>query len=86
MLTEKLLDEVKTVIGRHLSKVALNSKEILTFDECTQYTGLSPNFLRQQVREGLPCYKLGGRRTFFKRQEVDAWITKTQVVSGDEHE
>lgn len=86
MLTDQLFDEIKCVIESQLCKVALNSKEFLTFDECVQYTALSPNFLRQQVREGLPCYKLGGRRTFFKRTEVDAWVLKNRVELGDEHE
>ena len=83
MLTDQLFDEIKCVIENQLCKVALNSKEFLTFDECVQYTALSPNFLRQQVRDGLPCYKLGGRRTF---TEVDAWVLKNRVDLGDEHE
>ena len=86
MLTDQLFDAIRVVIEGQLCKVALNSKEFLTFDECVQYTALSPNFLRQQVQCGLPCYKLGGRRTFFKRKEVDAWVLKNRVELGGEHE
>ena len=86
MLTDQLFEKIRGVIESQLCEVALNSKEFLTFDECVQYTALSPNFLRQQVREGLSCYKLGGRRTFFKREEVDAWVLKNRVELGGEHE
>ena len=86
MLSDQLFEKIRGVIESQLCKVALNSKEFLTFYECVQYTALSPNFLRQQVRDGLPCYKLGGRRTFFKRKEVDAWVLKNRVELGGEHE
>lgn len=84
MLTEKLLDEIKESIERQLGKLILNSKEFLTFEECTEYTGLSANFIRQQIKEGLPSYKVGGRRTFFKREQVDKWITKSKVEQNDD--
>ncbi|KZN56084.1 hypothetical protein N474_12455 [Pseudoalteromonas luteoviolacea CPMOR-2] len=86
MLSEQLIDELKGAIEQQLSKLALNSKEFLTFSECSQYTDMSPNFLRQQIQEGLPSYKVGGRRTFFKRKEVDDWVTKNRVVFGGNNE
>lgn len=70
MLTDQLFEEIRVVIEGQLCKVALNSKEFLTFDECVQYTALSPNFLRQQVQDGLPCYKLGGGEPSLREKKL----------------
>ncbi len=86
MLTDEIVSELESVIEEQLSKLVLNSKEFLTFDECTQYTGISHNFLRQQVKDCLPSYEVGGRRTFFKREEVDDWVMKKRAEVGGSHE
>jgi excisionase family DNA binding protein len=76
MLNETQMQELKKLIVDHVSKASLCHKEFLTLDECCEYTGLSANFIRQQVKEGLPRRKLGPHRVFFKRTDVDAWILK----------
>ena len=74
MLNERQMQEIRSLIIDQVSKASLCHKEFLTLDECCEYTGLSSNFIRQQVKKGLPRRKLGPSRVFFKRSEVDAWI------------
>ena len=68
----------------------INDKNILTVEGLMDYTGFS----RKQIYKltstrRIPHYKPSGRKLFFKKDEIDEWITlgkvKTLKELGDEN-
>jgi len=68
----------------------INDKNILTVEGLMDYTGFS----RKQIYKltstrAIPHYKPSGRKLFFKKDEIDEWITlgkvKTLKELGDEN-
>jgi len=68
----------------------INDKNILTVEGLMDYTGFS----RKQIYKltstrAIPHYKPSGRKLFFKKDEIDEWITlgkvKTLKEFGDEN-
>ena len=61
------------------------SKNILTVDDLIDYTGYSQKQIYKLTStRAIPHYKPNGRKLFFKRNEVDAWITKGRVKTMNE--
>ncbi len=59
------------------------SKEILTANEVAQYMGISISHLNKlTMRKEIPYYKPTGRRRYFNRKEVEAWL-QTNRASTD---
>lgn len=59
------------------------SKEILTANEVAQYMGISMSHLNKlTMRKEIPYYKPTGRRRYFNRKEVEAWL-QTNRTSTD---
>jgi len=66
----------------------LAAKDVLTTDDVAAYTGLSKGYLYQLVsRRGIPHYKSeGGKYTYFKKSEINAWLLAHRVASKAENE
>jgi excisionase family DNA binding protein len=66
----------------------MESKIYLTTKEAAEYIGTTVNYLykltSQQHR--IPYYSPGGRKTLFKRSELDEWIERSRVATADEIE
>ena len=65
-------------------------KNILTVDEVINYTGFSQKQIYKLTStRQIPHYKPSGRKLFFKKDEIDEWITlgkvKTLKELGDEN-
>ena len=61
-------------------------KNYLTMKEAAEYLGTTVNYLykltSQQHR--IPYYSPTGRKTLFKRQELDEWIERSRIATADE--
>ena len=66
----------------------LGAKKVLNMDDAVALTGMSKNYLYKLVHQKrIPYYKnAGGKRTFFKREELEAWMTSTRVQTEQEAE
>ena len=63
----------------------MQDKNILTVDDLIDYTGYSQKQIYKLTStRAIPHYKPNGRKLFFKRNEVDAWITKGRVKTMNE--
>ena len=63
----------------------IQDKNILTVDDLIDYTGYSQKQIYKLTStRAIPHYKPNGRKLFFKRNEVDAWITKGRVKTMNE--
>ncbi|WP_297092210.1 helix-turn-helix domain-containing protein [uncultured Draconibacterium sp.] len=54
----------------------LNTKTVLNMDEAAEYTGLKKSYLYVLTSENrIPCYRPFGKKIFFKRQELEDFLT-----------
>ena len=71
-LTTEQLQKIASIIAE---KVALNSKEVLTFDEACTYTGLSKSAMyKHTMNATVPCYRPTGKLVYFNRRELTNWL------------
>jgi len=62
-----------------------DSKNILTVDDLIDYTGYSQKQIYKLTSTRvIPHYKPNGRKLFFKRNEIDAWITQGRIKPMNE--
>jgi len=63
------------------------SKEVLTFDETCDYTGISRSYLyKLTANRHIPHSKPNGKMIFFERSKLNAWLTRNQRKSQFEIE
>lgn len=80
------LNELNARLDRIERAALLAAKDVLTMDETVFYTGLSKAFLYQLTSRGdIPHYKRS-RKLYFHKADLNAWLTKTKVMSNDEVE
>jgi len=48
-------------------------KKFLSIAEVTEFLGISRQTIYRLLSQGMPCYKLGGRR-IFDREELIEWV------------
>lgn len=74
-------------ITRMLREQNLLKKEVLTFNEATDYLSVSSSHLYKLTSNSvIPHYKPNKKKIFFKRSELDAWLTSRKVESNSELE
>jgi excisionase family DNA binding protein len=60
-------------------------KNILTVDEVVNYTGFSQKQIYKLTStRQIPHYKPSGRKLFFKKNEIDEWITRGRIDTLDD--
>jgi excisionase family DNA binding protein len=53
------------------------SKEVLTFEEACDYTGISRSYLyKLTAASEIPHSKPNGKMIFFERAKLNAWLTR----------
>ena len=63
----------------------MSVKNILTVDEVIKYTGFSQKQIYKLTStRAIPHYKPSGRKLFFKKDEIDEWITQGRVRTINE--
>ena len=72
-------------ITRMLREQNLLKKEVLTFSEAADYLSVSNSHLYKLTSNNvIPFYKPNKKKIFFKRSELDAWLTSHRVESNSE--
>ena len=78
-------NELQTLADMISANVALNSKEVLTADECAQYLGVSKSYLyKLTMARKIPFSKPLGKMCFFSRADIEAWLMSNRVATADE--
>ena len=85
MSKEELLIDLLTQMNDRLEENNLLQKPILTFEEACKYLNLQSSFLykltsRRQISHFCP----GGKKLYFKRDELDAWLLQNRVPTVNE--
>ncbi|WP_243348428.1 helix-turn-helix transcriptional regulator [Parabacteroides sp. FAFU027] len=83
-MLESLLSKLDS-IERKLTVQNLLQKEIITFDEACLYLDLSSSYLYKLTSTNrIPCYSPMGKKLFFKRIELDQWLTGSRTSTDAE--
>lgn len=62
-------------------------KSILSFKEAVEYTGFSESYLYKLTSaRKIPHYKPTGRKLFFKKDEIDAWLLSNPIKTSEQIE
>jgi excisionase family DNA binding protein len=74
-------------IEKMLTEQTMLKKEVLTFNEAAIYLEVSHSHLYKMTSSGtVPFYKPNGKKLYFKRGELDAWLLSNRSSSKDEIE
>lgn len=81
-MTQEEITQLASAIGQN---ILLAQKEILTLEEVSRYTGMKKSFLyKLTAGRKIPHYKPNGKYCFFKRSEIDEWLTSNPVSTAEE--
>lgn len=70
-----------------LEKLLMGQKEVLTFDEACDYTGISRSYLYKLTSSGkIPHSKPNGKMLFFEKKKLVAWLLQNNRKSKQELE
>ncbi len=83
----KLNDSLMKIESKlcRIEEVLIGSKEVLTFDEASVYSGISKSYLYKLTSTGgIPCYKPSGKLLYFHKPELDAWMLSNRKATNEE--
>lgn len=84
-MNEKIINELVERINElseKLEKRQSATKEFLTTEEAACYLGCSAaNIYKLTMNREIPHFKPSGKMMYFKRGDLDAWITRCRVSS-----
>lgn len=76
-------DEINELAEAINSRLALCQKEVLTLDEAAYYTGMKKSYLyKLTASKAIPHYKPNGKNCFFRRTELEDWLTANPVATA----
>lgn len=80
---EEVLEKLKKIEALSL----LAAKSVLNLDEVVLLTGYSKQHLYTLAcNKQIPYYKPNGKNLFFKKDEVEEWLTRGKVNTNEENE
>ncbi len=80
LLLEKLQDIEQLIRAQNL-----NLKEMLNFNEACRFLDLSASYLYKLTSRGdIPHYKPEGKKIYFHRKELIAWMKRNRISSNNE--
>ena len=63
----------------------INDKNILTVEDLMDYTDFSQKQIyKLKSTRQIPHYKPSGKKLFFKKNEIDEWITRGRIDTFDD--
>lgn len=84
-MAEEEYKELTERLARLESLLLTGTKEVLTLDECSMFTGYSKNHLyRLTSQRAIPFYKPMGGTIYFKKQEIEEWLLQNRQATEAE--
>jgi len=85
-MQENILQKLESIEQRLIEQNLLQ-KEIMNFNEACLYLDLSSSHLYKLTSgNAIPCYCPQGKKLYFRRAELDAWLTSHRNASTSEVE
>ena len=81
-MTKEIVNEISELVT---AKTLFATKEVLTSDEAARYLGVSMSYLyKLTMRREIPHYKPMGKKCYFNRLELEAWLQSNRVATATE--
>jgi excisionase family DNA binding protein len=81
---EEILKRLE-IIEQHVLDQNLILKNVLNFSEASRYLELSHSHLYKLTSSAsVPYYKPNGKKLYFKREELDAWLLRNRSETQEE--
>lgn len=82
------MEEIMNKLNRLESLTLMGVKNVLTLDEVCLLTGLAKSTVyKMTANRVIPHYHAeGGKHLYFKKDEVEDWLTRNRVSSQNEDE
>ena len=81
----KLNDEILKRLDSIDEKIREGTDEYLTLQQAAEYLGFKPSYMYKLThRRSIPCYKPTKKKLFFKKSDLDNWITRNKRKSKGE--
>lgn len=81
-MAEKEYKELTERLDRLESLLLAGTKEVLTLDECSIFTGYSKNHLyRLTSQRAIPFYKPMGGTIYFRKSEIENWLLQNRKAT-----
>jgi excisionase family DNA binding protein len=85
-MTDIILQKLELLINLITNQVLIQ-KEVLNFKEACQYIGASQSHMYKLTScKAIPHFCPQGKRLYFKRSELDAWLMRNRSNTNDETE
>lgn len=83
-MMEEILKRLE-IIEKHVLDRNLILKNVLNFNEASTYLELSHSHLYKLTSAGnIPFYKPNGKKIYFNRAELDAWLLRNRSTTQEE--
>lgn len=83
---EQLMRKLEEIEKLILDQTLLQ-KKVLNMEEASKYLGLSVSHLYKLTSsDSIPYYKPNGKKLYFNRQELDAWLLRNRSTTKEEIE
>jgi len=70
-----------------IERLLVSNKKVLSFDEASDYTGISRSYLYKLTSSGcIPFSKPNGKIIFFSKEKLDNWLLQNKSKSTTEIE
>ncbi len=85
------LNNIETILKqlqgiKSLNDVVSTENEIMNIEQLSKYINLSKSTIYSHTaNRKIPFYK-SAKRVYFKKSEIDAWLTKNKIITTDEIE
>lgn len=80
------LQDLSDQLARIETLTAMGAKEVLNIDEAMLYTGLPKATMYELTRERRIPHSKRGKRLYFAKNELAAWLLKNRVKTQEEIE
>lgn len=68
-----------------IEKLLLGQKNVLTFDEGCEFTGLSKTYIHKLTHQNrISFFKPHGKNIYFSREELEKWLMQNPVKTKDQ--
>ena len=72
-MTEEQIDRIAAILAENILSC---TKEVLTSEEAARYMGVKVSYLYKLTMRGeIPHYTPGGKKCYFRRSELERWLT-----------
>lgn len=82
---DTVADALEDALKAIETKAALCNKNVWTLSELACYTGFKPSYIyKLMMLRQIPHFKPNGKSCFFRREEIEDWLTSNRVATNDE--